>query len=472
MRIRERGVGNMAFIAVLILFVVAAAMAFVWKDQGDTLGADNAELRQKNNDLTTRVAQAGQAYDAVVGTFGVGEITNKIQRQGGYKTPAEIQKAVSDWVLKVQEELKTASVATVQGNQWTVSGDGGLVKIETEQGLNVQYYTNEMGPETATVQELFRPIPEAFRTACKHVKEATDKYEEQYVAAEEAESAKNTTLANQSQEHQEQISTIKSAQESADAERRNLQDEVTRLTAKVDSETSRKEAVKAEMARKERESKRELQAHKDRIANIKKEHVVALAEDPKDGQVVLAEPRRLVCYIDLGRENKVRPGMEFTVWRAGKGNQRQNLAEIRVIDVKESMSTCSIIEVLNSRVPVSKGHNISNPFYSPIETLRVFISGNLQRYDSATAKRRLAAEGVEISRVLDDRVDVIVLGDPDVSAATGDEYIDPDDPEAMKALKAREEALRERRLNEVLEKARAIGAVVVTEDVLSTFISW
>ena len=119
------------------------------------------------------------------------------------------------------------------------------------------------------------------------------------------------------------------------------------------------------------------------------------------------------------------------------------------------------------RVPVAQGMNISNPFYDPHRTLKVYIYGDLKQYPTDVAKRRLAESNVIVARRLDDTVNVIVLGEPPVTVAEDIE----DEAEAKQAEKqARVE--RDRRLKEVIEKARVIGAIVVTEDVLRTFIEY
>ncbi len=472
MRIRERGVGNMAFIAVLILFVVAAVLAFMWKDEGDSLRQKNAELRQDTGKLAEKLAKAGQAYDVLPAILGVPDLVQAVARNGDtYKKPADIREACIAWLLKTRDALQTASTAIYVGRVWTASGDT-LRKDGVADMKSLQFYKNTMAGETASFSALIAPIAGAFTTAGKFITENNKESENQYVLAKAAAAETVSQAAKATQEHAAQVATIKAAQETADAQRTEFENGMTRLTADVDGLRGKEETLKATNIKVKRDMSREIRALKTGIINLKEKKILAREEDPKDGEIVGSNPRNRVCWINLGRVHKVRTGMIFTAWRAGKGNQRQDLAEIRVLKVDRRRSECSIVKIFNSSVPVGRGHNISNAFYSPTETLIVYISGSLRRYDTSTAARRLAASGVKISAVLDDRVQVIVLGEPDVSAASGGDEVDTDDPEAVKALKAKEDALRETRLNEVIEKARAIGAVVVTEGVLSTFIDW
>ena len=111
--------------------------------------------------------------------------------------------------------------------------------------------------------------------------------------------------------------------------------------------------------------------------------------------------------------------------------------------------------------------NVSNPFFNPNEKLRVYIYGDLTNYDTDTARRRLAGSGVTVSRYLDDRVNIIVLGEPRL---TGEELEGDEDNPAATATKRR--VARDARLERVMRKAASIGAVVVTERVLREFVNF
>ena len=110
--------------------------------------------------------------------------------------------------------------------------------------------------------------------------------------------------------------------------------------------------------------------------------------------------------------------------------------------------------------------NISNPFFDPHGKLRAYIFGDLKKYTTEVARRRLAAAGVSVARHLDDTVNIIVLGEPRVTIE------DIEDEEDAEAINRKRNLERSKRLDEVLEKARSINALVVSEAALQTFIDF
>ena len=99
--------------------------------------------------------------------------------------------------------------------------------------------------------------------------------------------------------------------------------------------------------------------------------------------------------------------------------------------------------------------------------MTIHIFGSLTFGDAEVVIRQLQAAGANVSRYLDKGVDVIVLGEPPVS--DGEDLDDEEDPPA--AAKARS-MTRDAQLDRVLEKARSIGATVVTERVLRSFMDY
>jgi hypothetical protein len=147
---------------------------------------------------------------------------------------------------------------------------------------------------------------------------------------------------------------------------------------------------------------------------------------------------------------------------------REDIAVVRVISVGETSSEARVVEQINTRVPVTKGMNVSNPFFDPKRPLKAYIYGDLRRYNTDVAARRLAAAGVHMSSKLDDTVNIIILGEPPVAI---DEEIPEDEAEAV-AVETRKAMERDKRLTEIMRVAIAIQALVVTEDALATFIDY
>ncbi len=461
MSIRERGIGNMAFIAVLILFVVALAMWIVAKDEADNFRASNTQLRKDNTEKDNKVVEAENAYDALLEKTGL--TSEELVRKGGtMPKPDAIRTAVQTFLSGVSKEMAKSGECTLSTKHYTVPQGAPAQETKGEDVL-IKLYVQGQSDDTLTMKSLVDSIPRALALAATIATENNTKFTTEVDSYRKRvdELAKANT-ANKSS-YTSDVASKQAALETTQGDLATARDNVRGLTDKVDQMESETQVVKQDAAKSVRLAQRETTAWKGRVVNEKVKKELALAEDPKDGEILVASDTFGTVWINLGRKHKVSAGQKFTVWRAGKGNVRENVGMIRVLSVEQTRAEARIIQ--DSGVAIVKGMNISNPFYSPTDEIHVHISGDLKRYTTDTAKARLAASGVMVHDRLDDTVQVIVLGEPPVEVGEGDS----EDP-AVAERKAK--LARDKRLDEVIEKARAIGAIVVTEEVLASFVEW
>ncbi|MHC4933769.1 MAG: hypothetical protein ACYTGV_16440, partial [Planctomycetota bacterium] len=97
MRMRERGIGNLPFIGVLVLFVVAVALWFVAKDQADTFKQKNVDLAKSVNDSNTKVVALEDSYNELVDVFGV-EAADLVAKDQIAAKKEVIRKKVRDYL--------------------------------------------------------------------------------------------------------------------------------------------------------------------------------------------------------------------------------------------------------------------------------------------------------------------------------------------------------------------------------------
>jgi hypothetical protein len=263
---------------------------------------------------------------------------------------------------------------------------------------------------------------------------------------------------------------IASKAQAFDTEKGNvaqMQDQVNQATAKIDQQATEISEIKQRFEKDTRTQARTISALENRIRADKAKMEIAMKEDPKDGEVLVADAKQGLVFLNRGKNFRVAADMKFRVWRMGKGNFREDIAEVEVIDVGDSKCTARIVKWINPRVPVAEGMNFSSPFYDPFKKLRVHIAGNLKYYPSDLAKRRLAESGCIVAERLDDTVDIVVLGEPAVDLGA-----EASSPEEAAANEQKAKAQREARVREVMDTAASLGAVVVTEEVLQTFIEY
>jgi hypothetical protein len=460
--------GNLPFIAVLVLLVVAIALFFVARDEADTAQQDLANARANLKTTGDQLYDAGLSYDALLEIYGVGDESLK-RNENVYPKPADITAKLRAWLMKRAGEITKASEANLQNRKYTVSDATKEVKVIQGETTQVVLYHTTFTEQTVTVQAMLAPLDAQFNFAAKLMEDNNAQFE----AASKAYDTRMTEFGNKidtmGSNYNRDIAEKQSLADQIKNDLDQVRDQVNNLTAQIDTEKSKGANDMANYERQIATLQRQIRALEARIRNEKMVKEIALKEDPKDGEILVASPRKGIVYLNLGRRNRLSAGTRFKVWRPGKGNQREDIAVVLVTKVERTSSEASIIKQIDPRVPVTAGMNVSNPFYDPTKTLRVYIYGDLKQYPTEVARKRLAQSGLQISPVLDDTVNVIILGEPPVTV--GDAGMDMDEGEAAAATR-RANIERQKRLTEIKDKAESIGALVVTEDVLRTFVEY
>ncbi|MCZ6786853.1 MAG: hypothetical protein O7E54_06770 [Planctomycetota bacterium] len=464
MRIPERGVGNMAFIIVLVLFIIAAAMAFMKGDEASEMRNKKESAEKATSDADQKAVAIEAAYRAVVEVVG---LQDKLSIADGTPTAEVIRQKAQDWLN--QQTAALVAAGTVEVNMPTFHIIEANLQIERQPGgkVIIRWFNSADADKVADFRGFAAPLPLRIKALADNFKKAIEEYERVYAEM-------NTETAGLKQAKTEADTAY-----AADARKKQgLLDELTRANSDVTDRASKLtqdvENLRAEMENQKTAYKkatlimgRELNAKDNALDNLRKQQVLEVKEDAPDGEVVGVGRARGTVWINIGRNSKVTRGTKFKIWRVGKGGYRQDIAMIRVIRVDPTMSEARVIKQIASSRPISQGMNVSNPFFNPNEKLRVYIYGDLTNYDTDTARRRLAGSGVTVSRYLDDRVNIIVLGEPRL---TGEELEGDEDNPAATATKRR--VARDARLERVMRKAASIGAVVVTERVLREFVNF
>ena len=420
----ERGIGNLAFIAVLVLFIVALALWFVTRDEADKAMAENVKLRQQINEARNGLTLAQEAYDAMKEPWGF-PLTALNRNGDKYPEPAVIKSTIRAALMGAAKEIESKSETALSNRIYEITEDA--ITFQAGDPNKLILYKNPMTADTITAQGMLAPMAGQFAAAAKIIRENNDKFEQEAASNKQYMTTTKAAAKQVEQAFETSKNQLRSQVDTLTNSKKEVEDRLNDTTNRLDEAGSKNSALKTDFEKRERELNRQKDALEGRLINEKEKKKLALAENPKDGEVIASVPSNRICYIDLGRKNKLSNGTRFTVWKAGKGNQRIDVAQILVTRVDGSMAKCSVEKLFNSRLPVSKGHNISNPFYNPKGSVTVL---HLRRPDPLPdrrrAYRRLAANGAKVSQdVLDERVDIIVLGAPPVSG--NDEDINSDD---------------------------------------------
>jgi len=464
MRNRERGIGNLAFIAVLVLFVIALAMFFVTKDDSDTQKQIAKDARAAVSKADAEVEKWKSAYSALREVVNI-DSPDLVGGPDNVPDPLKIQKAVRDRIFEVAEACANASIVLLKSKNYTVDAELGEIISQDGDTVRLRIFSNPISRENGTVATFLGLFPKPFVNAKKVAEVNNDKNNATAVRSAAQRDEYATALKTGQDAFQNDVNAKQAVIDQQRGDLTNTRESLSAQSAKYDQMATEVEQVKQTATKAARAAQLEISALQQRIINDRIRKELALAEDPKDGSILAVSKTRGTVYIDLGKRNRLSRGTKFKVWRAGKGNRRVDVAVIKVLSVDSGKAECSVIARMGA-LRVTKGMNISNPFFDPHAKLRAYIFGDLTKYTTEVARRRLAAAGVSVARHLDDTVNLIVLGEPRVTVE------DVEDEEDAEAMNRRKNLERSRRLDEVLEKARSINALVVSEDALTTFIDF
>lgn len=471
MRMRERGIGNMPFIALIVLLVVAIGLFFMKSDESSSRQAEIAKLKEANAKAVETMDGANNAYKAWLDIAGLGMPELQPKEEGGitvYPTPAVIKDKVSQWMMDQAAELQTKSTAKIKSRQYQVDRTNNTVNVtETGDMVSIQLFGLPVVKETVTFASFVAPLASQFGYAAKAIEDNNGMFETEYKSYQTRTAQLQAKVDEQARGFQTDIASKAQAFDTEKTRADQMQDQVNQASAKNDELQSKLQSIEQNAGKEKRDLLRTISAMENRLRAEKSKMEIAMKEDPKDGEVLVADARQGLVFLDKGKNFRIAPNMKFRVWRVGKGNMRENVAEVEVIDVGDTSATARVTKLVSSRVPVAQGMSFSSPFYDPHKKLRVHISGNLRYYPSDLAKRRLAESGCAVAERLDDTVDVVILGEPavDIEAEAGT-------PEEAAANEEKAKAQRAARIREVMETAATLGAIVVTEDVLQTFIQY
>ena len=138
-----------------------------------------------------------------------------------------------------------------------------------------------------------------------------------------------------------------------------------------------------------------------------------------DGRILTAFPGDDVVYIDLGAEDRLMLGLQFSVYSAEMGipPNGQGKAQIEVVSIAPTSAECKIIRTTREDI-VLEGDLIANPVYDPKRPITFVTVGEFDldrdgQYDPdgrATIESMITAWGGVITEELTALTDFLIVG--------------------------------------------------------------
>jgi NAD-dependent DNA ligase len=134
--------------------------------------------------------------------------------------------------------------------------------------------------------------------------------------------------------------------------------------------------------------------------------------DP-DGEITFTGKKQDICQVNLGREDGVKTGFIFEVFKYVKGGRRKSKGRIEIVKIENTCSQAAIIETINlADDPIVKGDHIISPFFDKHEVKKFLFVGELTNpvYSKKQITKLITETGAEVYRELSVYLDFIIAG--------------------------------------------------------------
>ena len=223
---------------------------------------------------------------------------------------------------------------------------------------------------------------------------------------------KDSTISDMRTEMEDLRRSMGSANVDLENQRDNLRDQVRDLDRQVSELRLRNE----DQGRTFKEESRVALQRRDILSE--RLDAVARRSDTPDGAILTASVDIGRAWIDLGRVDRVRPGMVFAVSNPLTGASK---GQIKILSIEDNRSECSILNTVDRFDPISSDDLISNAVYDRNrEPVAVLLGNGFGKYSAEDMKNMLREVGISTAASISKEADYLILGTPFFDEDTGD----------------------------------------------------
>jgi NAD-dependent DNA ligase len=191
---------------------------------------------------------------------------------------------------------------------------------------------------------------------------------------------------------------------------KNFDAEKRRLLEQNEATLAEKTKVEEAAAITEARIRSEVSRLEARIAELTEKKKRTMEETEADGEVVHADARLGLAWVNLGVKDRVRRGTTFEVFQYVKGGARKVKGHIEIKTVDDAMSQAAVLHTVDSTDPIVKGDLIASPFYDKHKTMNFVLVGKPknERYSLDELVRRIEEEGGRVDKSISIDTDFMV----------------------------------------------------------------
>jgi len=148
----------------------------------------------------------------------------------------------------------------------------------------------------------------------------------------------------------------------------------------------------------------------DKIRDLLELELRWMTEIDPDGEVLETGVDKGFVVVDIGKANKVFPGLIFADFQYEKGRYHEK-GMLEVIEVETHIATCRVIAEYDARhYPIAKSDKVGNPVFDEKSPKVFVLAGEFENYNKADLEEFIRKTGGVVRDKLSPGVDFLVAG--------------------------------------------------------------
>ncbi len=149
----------------------------------------------------------------------------------------------------------------------------------------------------------------------------------------------------------------------------------------------------------------------DRIRDLLELELRWMTEVDADGSVLELGIEHGFVIIDIGKADKVFPGLILAAFQHEKGQYKEK-GMVEVIDVDAHIATCRVVAEYDGRhYPIAKGDKVGNPVFDSARPKVFVLAGEFLNYNKADLEDFIVRTGGLVREKLSPGVDFLIAGE-------------------------------------------------------------
>ncbi len=339
------------------------------------------------------------------------------QNSANFETDAATQRSAA---IQANEALSTTNTSFQNFSQKIGFLGGSTVGQPGAADAAIATAKQALGAEAPSDAKSVEDLLNAALRVAASRKQAVESRDQQIAQLTSSLDAANRSVSTVRSELQRQLDDANTAardQAANDAARvQNLESQLTQQRTAARDAAEQLSAARDDAAKQIASIQKEFDLVRAKNADLSTKLAFLRVPDQPKGRVIDSSEALPVAWVDVGRKDRVLPGMRFEVVQYDASRQLRAKGWAEVVKVEDAMSEVRL-ELADPLRPVTRGDLLRNPLFDPKGERRAALVGRFPL--SAGGKQGVASRlgdlGITVVEAVDPSTDYVIVGAPEIS---------------------------------------------------------